>query len=179
MAAILSRPWCVERWLHRTITNLTLHFSHASFAPGRWLSQCQWCNQDGYWCMYMMTTPNGEKFVLLVLCDGNPLVTGGFPSQRPVTRSFDVFFYLHLNKRLSKQSGRRWFETPSRSLDDTLMTKSKQKTRANKYNNWCKASKLIAPAWTTIWSQIFKMGSWKKKQQCKIAYCVISVLLLS
>ena len=53
-------------------------------------------------------------------------------------------------------------------------------TKIYKYNNWCKASKLIAPALTTIWSQIFKMGSWKKKkQQCKIAYCVISVLLLS
>ena len=49
---------------------------------------------------------------LLAFCDGNPPVTGGFPSQRPVTRSFD-FFYLRLNKRLSKQSRRRWFETPS------------------------------------------------------------------
>ena len=39
-----------------------------------------------------------------------------FPSQRPVTRSFDVFFDLRLNKRFSKQSRRRWFETPSRSL---------------------------------------------------------------
>ena len=29
---------------------------------------------------------------LLSLCEGNPPVTGGFPSQRPVTRSFDVFF---------------------------------------------------------------------------------------
>ena len=29
---------------------------------------------------------------------------------------FYVFFDLHLNKRLSKQSWRRWFETPSRSL---------------------------------------------------------------
>ena len=53
---------------------------------------------------------------LLALCEGNPLVTGGFPSQRPVTRSFDVFFHLRLNKRLSKQSRRRWFETPSDSL---------------------------------------------------------------
>ena len=33
-----------------------------------------------------------------------------------MTQSFDVFFDLHLNKRLSKQSRRRWFETPSRSL---------------------------------------------------------------
>ena len=31
-------------------------------------------------------------------------------------RSFDAFFDLRLNIRLSKQSGRRWFETPSRSL---------------------------------------------------------------
>ena len=36
----------------------------------------------------------------------------GFPSQRPVTRSFDVFFDLCLNKRLSKQWPRRCFETP-------------------------------------------------------------------
>ena len=42
--------------------------------------------------------------------------TGEFPAQRPVTRSFDVFFDLRLNKRLSKQSRGWWFETPSRSL---------------------------------------------------------------
>ena len=38
------------------------------------------------------------------------------PAQRPVTRSFDVFFVLHLNKRLSKQSWGWWFEAPSRPL---------------------------------------------------------------
>ena len=38
---------------------------------------------------------------------------GEFPAQRPVPRSFDVFFDLRLNKRLSKQS-RGWrFETPT------------------------------------------------------------------
>ena len=42
-------------------------------------------------------------FALLAICAGNPPVTGGFPSQRPVTQSFDVFFDLHLNKRLGKQ----------------------------------------------------------------------------
>ena len=39
---------------------------------------------------------------LLALCAGNSPVTGEFPSQRPVTRRFDVFFDLRLNKRLSK-----------------------------------------------------------------------------
>ena len=53
---------------------------------------------------------------LLALCAGNSPVTGKFPSQRPTTGSFDVFFDLRLNKRLSKLSRRRWFESPSRSL---------------------------------------------------------------
>ena len=41
---------------------------------------------------------------------------GEFPAQRPVTRSFGVFFDLRLNKRLSKQSWGWWFETPPWSL---------------------------------------------------------------
>ena len=54
--------------------------------------------------------------LLAFLCAGNSPITGEFPSQRPVTRSFDGFFYLRLNKRLIKQSWGWWFETPSRSL---------------------------------------------------------------
>ena len=42
---------------------------------------------------------------LLALCAGNSPVTDEFPAQRPVTRGFDVFFDLRVNKRLSKQSG--------------------------------------------------------------------------
>ena len=45
-----------------------------------------------------------------------PFVRGEFPAQRPVTRSFDVFFHLRLNKRLSKQPRGWWFETPPWSL---------------------------------------------------------------
>ena len=47
---------------------------------------------------------------------GNSPVTSKFPSQRPVTRSFDVFFDLRLNKRMSKQSCSWWFETSSCAL---------------------------------------------------------------
>ena len=61
----------------------------------------------------MMTSSN-ERFSACPWAE-NSLVTGEFPSQRPVTRSFDVFFDLCLNKRLSKQPRHRWFETPSRS----------------------------------------------------------------
>ena len=38
------------------------------------------------------------------------------PHKKPVTRSFDVFFDLRLNKELSKQPWGWWFETPSRPL---------------------------------------------------------------
>ena len=51
----------------------------------------------------------------LLVRENSPL-TGEFPSQGPATRSFDVFFDMCLNKLLDKQSRRRWFETPSRSL---------------------------------------------------------------
>ena len=46
--------------------------------------------------------------LLLVLCVGNSPVAGEIPSHKPVTRSFDVFFDLHLNKRLSKQLKHWW-----------------------------------------------------------------------
>ena len=69
------------------------------------------CLHITWWCH-----PMDPFSALLPICEGNPPVIGGFPSQRPVTRSFDVFFNLRLNKRLSKQSRHRWIETPSRSL---------------------------------------------------------------
>ena len=50
---------------------------------------------------------------LLAFCEGNSLITDEFPSQRPVTRSFNVFFDLRLNKWLIKQSWGCRFETQS------------------------------------------------------------------
>ena len=45
-----------------------------------------------------------EKFsALLAICAGNSPVSGEFPTQRPVTRSFDIIFDLRPNKQLSKQ----------------------------------------------------------------------------
>ena len=58
--------------------------------------QWRWCK---YQSMYSMMTSSNENI-------------GEFPAQRPVTRSFGVFFDLLLNKRLSKQSWGWWFETP-------------------------------------------------------------------
>ena len=54
----------------------------------------------------MKTSSNGNTSALLAFCEGNPPVTGGIPSQRPVSRSLDDCI----------QSKPRWFEPPSHSL---------------------------------------------------------------
>ena len=76
-----------------------------------------WCcgvsklRRDAWW-RHQMETFSG----LLAFSGGYSPATGEFPSQRPVTRSFHVFFHLCLKKWLSKQSWGWWFETPPRSL---------------------------------------------------------------
>ena len=95
--------------------------SHQSF----WSSLCHliaWHNWVlGYlqvkwwpipWWRYQM-----EAFsALLALCAGISPVNGEFPSQRPVTQSYDVVLDLPLNKGFSKQLRHQWYETQSCSL---------------------------------------------------------------
>ena len=64
----------------------------------------------------MMTSSNGNIFRVTGHLCGEFTGPGEFLAQRPVTRSFDVFFDLRLNKQLSKQPWGWWFETPSWSL---------------------------------------------------------------
>ena len=64
------------------------------------------------WIFTMMTSSNRTLF----RGTGRSPATGEFPSHRPVTRSFDVFFDLHRNKRFSKPWWGWWLKTPSRSL---------------------------------------------------------------
>ena len=63
----------------------------------------------------MMTSAKGNIFRVTGHFCGNSPVPGDFPAQRQVTRSFDVFCDLRLNKRL-KQSRGWWFVTLSRPL---------------------------------------------------------------
>ena len=70
------------------------------------------CSKSGTpftWWRHQMETFSA----LLAICTGNSPVPGEFLAQRPVTRSFDVFLDLRLNKRLSKQWWGWWFETLS------------------------------------------------------------------
>ena len=47
---------------------------------------------------------------LLVLCKGNPPVTGGFPSQSSITLSFDVFLFVFSSA--PEQTVKQTIETP-------------------------------------------------------------------
>ena len=58
-----------------------------------------------------MTSSNGNIFRVTGPLCGEFTGPGEFPAQRPVTRSFDVYFDLRLNKRLCKQSWGWWIET--------------------------------------------------------------------
>ena len=66
--------------------------------------------------MTMMTSSNGDIFRVTGHLCREFTGPGEFPTQRPVMRSFDIFFDLRLNKQFSKQSWGWWFETLSRSL---------------------------------------------------------------
>ena len=58
---------------------------------------------------------------LLAIYAGNSPVSGEFPAQRPVTRSFDIFCDLRLHERLSKHSWGWWPETPRAHCDVIVM----------------------------------------------------------
>ena len=82
---------------------------------------------------------------LLTICAGNSPVSGEFPTQRPVTRSFDVYFDLRPNKRLSKQSWGWWFETPSRPFwrhRNVLKKNNSSRTIIHELN---------ASKWSVLW----------------------------
>ena len=104
---------------------MSVHFDGSIWSPminhdRRPITKKKWiaidgCHKANYsitWWRHQMETFSA----LLALCGGNSPVTGEFPAQRPLMRSFDVFFDLRPSKRLCKQSGGWWFETPSRSL---------------------------------------------------------------
>ena len=135
----LSTLLSYDEWVNRVFDVITYPLSHINHVMGVsagstdvstcpcsvWLAaymmrvhHCSGHKVDSYtttvhlWWRHQMETFSA----LLAICAGNSPVHGEFPAQRPVTRSFDVFFDLHLNKRLSKQSWGWWFETPSHPL---------------------------------------------------------------
>ena len=120
---ILARDW-QHSGLMRPWWDPGIRGSHMEMMDG-WEGGCQLKGRSGgvrvpsviSWWRHQMETFSA----LLAICAGNSPVTDEFPAQRPVTRSFDVFFDLHPNKWLSKQSWGWWFETPSCHYDVTVI----------------------------------------------------------
>ena len=97
--------WSVVRGIHQS-----LHWSLVDSLQKEPVTQ----NSDVL--IFMMTSSNGNIFRVTGPLCGEFTGPGEFPTQRPVTRSFDVLFDLRLNKRLSKQPWGWWFKTPSWSF---------------------------------------------------------------
>ena len=105
-----------DKHIHETslgIKPLLTKFLRPYEISGNMLSGCVYLNKGS---RHGDVTKWKHFSALQALCEGNLPVTGEFLSQRPLTRSFDVFFDLRLNERLSKPSRSRWFETPLHPL---------------------------------------------------------------
>ena len=102
--------WLTFTWwtISICITNLSLLSTGMTYiwTPSLWKT---WAYS---WWRHQMETFSA----LLAIRAGNSPVSGEFPTQRPVTRSFDVFSDLRLNKGLRKQSWGWGFETLSRPI---------------------------------------------------------------
>ena len=93
MLAILFRPQCVSRGsVIRENSSLGDFIVIRCLVGSRPSQTSLQCSPFPRWRHQMETFS-----ALLAICDGNPPVTGGLPSQRPVMRSFDVSFDLRLN----------------------------------------------------------------------------------
>ena len=124
----------VVAWCHQA----TSHFLNLSWPSSMYPyddNRPQWVKSES---KHPVTWKHDMKMVssLLALCEGNPVVTGGFPPKQPLIQSlsFDVFFVVGL-KLLNKQSTCQWVEMPWHSHDVTVMI----------YQYWKLVASLMSP----------------------------------
>ena len=112
-----SNGWKRKFMIISILYQIFISISHVTWWPKALLVMKHMIN---WWTVitsfFMMTSSNGNIFRVTGSLCGEFTGPCECPTQRPVTRSFDVFFDLRLNKRLSKQPWGWWFETLSWSL---------------------------------------------------------------
>ena len=101
----------IKWWIIKLLK--TLCFSTCSLEIIQWNVHCFTPvdlvrSGESAWWRHQMETFSAS----LAICAGNSPVAGEFPTQRPVTRSFDVFFHLPLGW---------WFETHRAHYDVNVM----------------------------------------------------------
>ena len=96
---------CIYIYICVTVHHNTIFCEHYDLWRMNYIFDFTW------WRHRMETFP-----ALKAICAENSPVSGEFPTQRPVTRSFDVFFDLRPNEPLCKHSWGWWLETQSSPL---------------------------------------------------------------
>ena len=123
--------WSTKWWCHISNTAYTEDSVFAITSHSKVLFLLACFERGWTWWRHPMETFSAS----LALCAGNSPIIGEFPPQKPVTRTFAVFFDRRLNERLSKQSWGWWFETPSRPLwrhnNDQAVVSRKVRYRIN------------------------------------------------
>ena len=71
-----------------------------------------WCKQNNCISVFPCHVIKWEHFRVIGPLWRESTGHRWIPLTKPITRNFDVFFYVRLNTRLSKQSRCWWFETP-------------------------------------------------------------------
>ena len=109
MVVLKYITWLSTRQMHATswckINHAYIKWSFHTMTISKWLF---WSAAVCPWWRHQMETFSA----LLAICARNSPVSGEFPAQRPVARSFNVLFDLCL----IKHSPGWWFETPLWSL---------------------------------------------------------------
>ena len=122
-----TQPIVVNWWVRNIVNGILYkiinqnHHHHSSTSSTTTTttrtSSTSFSSRRHYHCHSPWWRHQMETFsALLAICAGNSPVPGEFPTQRPVTWSFEVYFDLRPNKWLSKQWWGWWFETISCSL---------------------------------------------------------------
>ena len=114
--SLKSPCWCFINLVFMHLVNFTCYTAIDCIVDEEEARNLGWIMSSHPVTSHMMTSSNGNIFRVTGPLCGEFTGPGEFPTQRPVTRSFDVFFDLRLNKRLSKQPWGWWFETLSWSL---------------------------------------------------------------
>ena len=106
---IQSAPRILMAWCWSTRASVaTVLSGHLRVSSCSWINQSEFLLPGAGWNIsnisnvYMSPYKHFPRY--WAFCEGNPFVTDGFSSQKPVTRSLYVFFDLRLNKQLSKRS---------------------------------------------------------------------------
>ena len=127
VAKVTCHSWLMWLFIHISLTACSKTiplpiYRNMTYVISKGRRNCHVCI-DRTWCESTWWRHKMETFsTLLAICPGNSSLTSEFPAQTQVTRNFNVFFDLRLNKQLSKHLWGWWFETPSGHYDVTVMS---------------------------------------------------------